>query len=97
MPTDWEPIWNMSEIELETDARELRHPIAIFLLGKETSIKTIGSAVQFLSREKAEASSEWRIAYEALCAAHEDYTPGHRDLATKALELFISSRRQPGR
>jgi len=85
----------MSEIELEADARELRHPVAIFLAGKETSIKTIGSAVQFLNREKVNATSEWRIAYEALCAAHEDYTPGHVDLATKQLESFISTRSQP--
>jgi hypothetical protein len=85
----------MSEIELETDARELRRPVAIFLDGKETSVKTIGSAVQFLNRQKVEATSEWRIAYEALCAAHEDYTPGHIDLATKALELFISNGSNP--
>jgi hypothetical protein len=82
----------MSKKELETDGRELAHPIAISLPGKETSIKTIGSAVQFLNHEKGNPTSEWRIAYEALCAAHEDPTPRHVDLATKQLELFISAR-----
>lgn len=85
----------MSEIELEKDARVLGHPVAIILDGKETSIKTIGSAVQFLNREKLN-TSEWRMAYEALCAAHEDPTPGHVDLATKQLELFVSTLRRRG-
>jgi hypothetical protein len=85
----------LTKKELETDARELSHPVAIFLSGKETSIKTIGGAVKFLNGEKGRAS-EWRMAFEALCAAHEEYTPGHVDLATKQLELFISIQRQPG-
>jgi hypothetical protein len=85
----------MSDIELEADQRQLSHPIAIVLAGKETSIKTIGSAIQFLNCEKRKTTSEWRKAYEALSAAHENYMPGHTDLATKQLEGFISTRKQP--
>jgi hypothetical protein len=79
-------------IALEDDNRPLTRPIAVRRAGAETSIRTIGSAIRFLDSDLKhwKTTSEWILAHEALCAAHDDYTDGHRDLATDQLELICT-------
>jgi hypothetical protein len=72
----------------DSDNRSLSRPIAVRWDGVETSLQTIGGAVQFLTCELQHlaATSEWRHAVYALGVAHENYTPPDVNLATRLVE-----------
>jgi hypothetical protein len=79
----------MSElVPLDRDTRPLSRPIAVLRNGRETSIRTIARAAEFLAADLKDlaATVDWQLASNALSAAHEDYTQPHVELATRLVE-----------
>jgi hypothetical protein len=79
----------MSElVPLDRDTRPLSRPIAVLRNGRETSIRTIARAAEFLAADLKDLATtvDWQLASNALSAAHEDYTLPHIELATHLVE-----------
>jgi hypothetical protein len=83
----------MSEpISPDSNRSALTRPIAILRNGKESSIRTIGGAIRFLTSDLKHLAetTEWQHAVDLLGLAHEDYST-HVELATRYVEHVYSN------
>jgi len=60
----------------------------VLIDGKKDSLRTLGHAAKLLTTNlgRRASTSEWQRANEAIMVAQDDYTDGHRDLATNLVE-----------
>jgi len=82
------PLYELCDERRENDRRPLTRPIAVLIDGKEDSLRTLGHAARLLTERLGHraGTSEWQHANEAIMAAQDDYTDGHRDLSTDLVE-----------
>jgi hypothetical protein len=82
------PLCELCDERAEDDRRPLTRPIAVMIDGEEESLRTLGHAAKLLTEKLGHraSTSEWQHANQAIMVAQDDYTDGHRDLATNLVE-----------
>jgi hypothetical protein len=79
---------DVETMSVDTDTRPLSRPIAILRDGKESSLRTIGGAVNYLTSELQHLATtqEWQHAIDILGVAHSEPSAVNVDLATRLVE-----------
>ena len=81
-------LYELCDERREDDRRPLTRPIPVVIDSKQESLRTLGHAATLLTEKLGHraGTSEWQHANEAIIIAQDDYTDGHRDLATNLVE-----------
>jgi hypothetical protein len=81
-------LYDLADERHDNDRRPLSRPLLIKFEGRAQSLRTLGNAVSFLTKELAghSTSTDWQHAVEAISVAQNDYTDAHRDFATNLVE-----------
>jgi hypothetical protein len=85
---DLRALYELCDERGEDDQRPLSYPIAVLIDGREDSLRTLGHAAKLLTGKLGHRAdtTDWQAANQAIMVAQEDYTPAHRDLATRYVE-----------